>query len=126
MDWSAHQSTVPKFIGRRVFKNFDLTELAKYIDWHRSSRPGTWQARSPPSSRTRSWAPRRPAVFSDGQRMLERLIGRRMAHCQAPFVALYPANTVNDDDIEFYTDESRTEVAMTWYGPAPANREAGN
>jgi 5-methyltetrahydrofolate--homocysteine methyltransferase len=31
-------------------------------------------------------------------------------------VALYPANTVNDDDIAFYTDESRTEVALTWYG----------
>jgi 5-methyltetrahydrofolate--homocysteine methyltransferase len=31
-------------------------------------------------------------------------------------VAFYPANTVNDDDIEIYTDESRTEVAMTWYG----------
>jgi 5-methyltetrahydrofolate--homocysteine methyltransferase len=31
-------------------------------------------------------------------------------------VALYPANSVNDDDIAFYTDESRTEVALTWYG----------
>jgi 5-methyltetrahydrofolate--homocysteine methyltransferase len=31
-------------------------------------------------------------------------------------MALLPANSVNDDDIEFYTDESRTEVAMTWYG----------
>jgi 5-methyltetrahydrofolate--homocysteine methyltransferase len=31
-------------------------------------------------------------------------------------VGLYPANTVNDDDIVLYTDESRTEVAMTWYG----------
>jgi 5-methyltetrahydrofolate--homocysteine methyltransferase len=31
-------------------------------------------------------------------------------------VAFYPANTVNDDDIEIYTDETRTEVAMTWYG----------
>ena len=31
-------------------------------------------------------------------------------------IGLYPANSVNDDDIEFYTDETRTEVAMTWYG----------
>jgi len=31
-------------------------------------------------------------------------------------VALYPANTVNDDDIAFYTDESRSDVALTWYG----------
>jgi 5-methyltetrahydrofolate--homocysteine methyltransferase len=31
-------------------------------------------------------------------------------------VGLYPANSVNDDDIELYTDESRSQVAMTWYG----------
>jgi 5-methyltetrahydrofolate--homocysteine methyltransferase len=31
-------------------------------------------------------------------------------------VALYPANSVNDDDIALYTDESRTQVAMTWHG----------
>ncbi|MCZ7010019.1 hypothetical protein OH413_25620, partial [Salmonella enterica] len=26
-----------------------------------------------------------------------------------------PANTVNDDDIEIYTDESRSQVALTWH-----------
>jgi 5-methyltetrahydrofolate--homocysteine methyltransferase len=31
-------------------------------------------------------------------------------------LAFYPANTVNDDDIEIYTDDTRSEVAMTWYG----------
>jgi 5-methyltetrahydrofolate--homocysteine methyltransferase len=54
-------------------------------------------------------------VYSDGQRMLKRLIEGRWLTANA-VVALYPANTVNDDDIEFYTDESRSEVAMTWYG----------
>jgi len=54
-------------------------------------------------------------VYADGQRMLKRLIEGRWLTANA-VVALYPANTVNDDDIAFYTDESRTEVAMTWYG----------
>ena len=31
-------------------------------------------------------------------------------------IGLYPANTVNDDDIEIYADESRSEVLMTWRG----------
>uniref|UniRef100_UPI0017DAE8C1 vitamin B12 dependent-methionine synthase activation domain-containing protein n=1 Tax=Polaromonas sp. TaxID=1869339 RepID=UPI0017DAE8C1 len=30
-------------------------------------------------------------------------------------IGLYPANSVGDD-IEIYTDESRSEVALTWYG----------
>ncbi|MEO7640755.1 MAG: dihydropteroate synthase, partial [Ramlibacter sp.] len=33
IDWANTLPPVPKFIGRRVFRNFDLTELAKYIDW---------------------------------------------------------------------------------------------
>ena len=31
-------------------------------------------------------------------------------------MGLWPANTVNDDDIELYTDESREQVALTWWG----------
>jgi 5-methyltetrahydrofolate--homocysteine methyltransferase len=31
-------------------------------------------------------------------------------------LGIYPANAVNDDDIELYTDETRSQVAMTWYG----------
>ncbi len=58
MDWAKHQPTVPKFIGRRVFKNFDLAELAQYIDWGPSSRPGIWRALTRPSCKTRWWASR--------------------------------------------------------------------
>jgi len=54
-------------------------------------------------------------VYADGQAMLKKLIEGRWLTANA-VIGLYPANTVNDDDIEFYTDESRSEVAMTWYG----------
>ncbi len=33
IDWSAYVPPKPKFIGRRVFRNYDLSELANYIDW---------------------------------------------------------------------------------------------
>jgi 5-methyltetrahydrofolate--homocysteine methyltransferase len=47
--------------------------------------------------------------------MLKRLIEGRWLTANA-VVGLYPANTVNDDDIVLYTDESRSQVAMTWHG----------
>src|SRR3954452_19079309 len=31
--WAGYTPPAPKFLGRRLFKNFDLAELAKYIDW---------------------------------------------------------------------------------------------
>ncbi|MDR8076855.1 hypothetical protein KPA96_14435 [Burkholderia cenocepacia] len=33
VDWAGYQPVKPKFLGRRVFKNYDLNELANYIDW---------------------------------------------------------------------------------------------
>ena len=55
------------------------------------------------------------ASISDGQRMLKRLIEGRWLTANA-VLGLYPANSVNDDDIELYTDETRQQVALTWYG----------
>jgi 5-methyltetrahydrofolate--homocysteine methyltransferase len=54
-------------------------------------------------------------VFADGQAMLKKIIEGRWLTASG-VMALLPANSVNDDDIEFYTDDTRTEVAMTWYG----------
>ena len=47
--------------------------------------------------------------------MLQRLVEGRWLTASG-VVGLFPANSVNDDDIELYTDESRSQVAMTWYG----------
>jgi 5-methyltetrahydrofolate--homocysteine methyltransferase len=52
-------------------------------------------------------------VFSDGKRLLQRLIEGRWLQANG-VVALLPANTVSDDTIEVYTDESRRTVALRW------------
>ncbi len=115
VDWAAYQPPVPKFIGRRVFKNFDLTELAKYIDWAPFFQ--TWDLAGPFPAILKDEVVGTEAqrVFSDGKRMLQRLIEGRWLTASG-VVGLYPANQVNGDDIQLYTDESRSQVAMTWYG----------
>ncbi len=115
VDWSAYQPTVPKFIGRRVFKNFDLGELAQYIDWGPFFQ--TWDLAGPfpailDDAVVGAEAKR---VYADGLAMLKKIVGGRWLTANA-VVGLYPANSVNDDDIAFYTDETRTERALTWYG----------
>ena len=54
-------------------------------------------------------------VYEDAQRMLKRLIEGRWLTATA-VIALYPANSVNDDDIALYEDETRSSVALTWHG----------
>jgi 5-methyltetrahydrofolate--homocysteine methyltransferase len=115
INWTGYTPPVPKFIGRRVFKNFDLTELAKYIDWGPFFQ--TWDLAGPFPAILKDDVVGAEAVrvFADGKRMMQRLIEGRWLSANG-ILAFYPANTVNDDDIEIYTDESRSEVAMTWHG----------
>ena len=115
VDWANYAAPKPKFTGRRVFRNYDLAELANFIDWAPFFQ--TWDlAGSYPGILTDDIvgeSARR--VLSDGQRMLKRLIDGRWLAANG-VIGLYPANTVGDDDIEIYTDDSRSEVLMTWRG----------
>jgi 5-methyltetrahydrofolate--homocysteine methyltransferase len=115
VDWKNYTPPAPKFIGRRVFKNFDLTELAKYIDWGPLFQ--TWDLSGPFPAILKDEVVGTEAVrvYADGQRMLKRLIEGRWLTASG-VMGLWPANTVNDDDVELYTDESREQVALTWWG----------
>ncbi|MDP2033688.1 MAG: methionine synthase [Polaromonas sp.] len=114
IDWASYTPPKPKFIGRRVFKNFDLAELADYIDWGPFFQ--TWDLAGPFPAILKDEVVGEEAVrvFGDAKRMLKRLIEGRWLTASG-VIGLYPANSVGDD-IEIYTDESRSEVAMTWYG----------
>ena len=115
MDWSAYVPPVPRFLGRRLFRNYDLAELAPCIDWGPFFQ--TWDLAGPFPAILKDEVVGSEAqrVFSDGKRMLHRLMEGRWLQAHG-VMGLYPANTVGDDDIEIYADESRTEVLMTWHG----------
>ena len=115
IDWAGYVPPKPKFIGRRVFRNFDLAELAKYIDWGPFFQTWDLAGRFPDILKDEVVGTEAQRVFSDGKRMLQRLIEGRWLTANA-VLGLYPANSVNDDDIELYTDENRKQVALTWYG----------
>ena len=105
----------PKFIGRRVFKNVDLGTLARYIDWGPFFQ--TWDLAGPfPAILTDEVVGEAATkVFEEGQAMLKKIIEGRWLTANGA-IALLPANSVRDDDIEIYTDESRSQVAFTWHG----------
>jgi 5-methyltetrahydrofolate--homocysteine methyltransferase len=115
VDWSNYTSPKPKFIGRRVFRNYDLAELARYIDWGPFFQTWDLAGKFPDILKDEVVGAEAVRVFSDGQRMLKRLIEGRWLTANA-VMGLWPANTVNDDDIVFYADESRTQPVLTWYG----------
>ena len=105
----------PKFIGRRVFRNVDLATIAQYIDWGPFFQ--TWDLAGPYPAILSDEVVGEAAtkVFAEGQAMLKKVIEGRWLSASG-VIALLPANSVNDDDIEIYTDDTRSEVAFTYYG----------
>ena len=114
-DFTTYTPPVPRFIGRRQFRNYDLAELAQCIDWGPFFQ--TWDLAGPFPAILKDEIVGTEAqrVFSDGKRMLQRLIEGRWVTANG-VMGLFPAAQVNDDDIEIYSDESRSEVLMTWRG----------
>ncbi|MFZ6649586.1 methionine synthase [Undibacterium sp. TJN25] len=105
----------PKFIGRRIFKNYDLAGIAQYIDWGPFFQ--TWDLAGPyPAILTDEVVGDAASkVFAEGQAMLKKIIEGRWLTANG-VISLLPANSVNDDDIEIYTDDTRSKVAFTYYG----------
>jgi 5-methyltetrahydrofolate--homocysteine methyltransferase len=113
VDFASYTPEVPKFIGRRVFKNYDLGELAPYIDWAPFFQ--TWDLAGPFPAILDDEVVGAEAkkVYADAQAMLKKIVEGRWLTAHG-VIGLYPANTVQDDHIELYRDEARSEVLMSW------------
>lgn len=114
-DWAHYTPPRPKFIGRRMFKNYDLADLAKFIDWTPFFQTWSLFGTYPAILEDHVVGEQAVKVFADGQAMLKRIIDSRWLTANG-VLAFYPANQVNDDDIEVYRDETREEVLFTWRG----------
>jgi len=115
IDWAAYTPPRPKFIGRRTFKNFDLSELVRYIDWTPFFQTWSLFGQYPAILEDKVVGEQAKKVFADAQAMVKRMVDGRWLTANG-VVAFYPANSINDDDIEIYQDESREKVLFTWRG----------
>lgn len=110
----AYAPVVPRALGRRVFKNFDLAELVPFLDWGPFFQTWDLAGAFPAILDDEIVGTEARKVFADGQAMLQKIVAGRWLTANG-VMGLFPANRVGDD-IEFYTDESRSQVLMTWYG----------
>ena len=90
-----------------------LEEIASYIDWTPFFH--TWELRGvyPRSSSTRSTASRRAKLFAEANALLDEIIAKKLLTARGVY-GFFPANAVGDD-VELYTDETRTTVLTTFH-----------
>jgi 5-methyltetrahydrofolate--homocysteine methyltransferase len=112
IDWNLESITIPKFIGRRVFKNYDLAEIAACIDWTPFFQTWDLAGKFPQILNDEVVGASAKKVYEDAQVMLQKLIQGRWLQANA-IVGFYPANSVGDD-VELYADESRSKPILIW------------
>jgi len=113
LDWNVYKPSKPKFIGRRVFKNFSLAEIAKFIDWTPFFQTWDLAGKFPAILDDEIVGEEARKVYADAQAMLEKLIKGQWLQADA-IVGLFPANS-QGDDILLYPDESRSKPFLIWH-----------
>jgi 5-methyltetrahydrofolate--homocysteine methyltransferase len=113
IDWAHYVPEKPNFIGRRVFKNFALSDIAKYIDWTPFFQTWDLAGKFPAILDDEVVGVEARKVFEDGQALLDKLIKGQWLQADA-VVAFYPANTIGDD-IVLYSDEAREHPLFVWH-----------
>jgi len=113
-DWTEYVPPRPEQLGVKVLKNYDLAEIARYIDWGPFFQ--TWELSGPYPAILEDAVVGEAArnVLAEGQAMLRRIIDGRWLTANAVF-GLFPAAAVNDDDIEIHADEAGKRTLMTWH-----------
>ena len=103
---------MPATTGVKVFDDYSLQELRDYIDWTPFFHTWEMKGRYPKILDDAEKGEEARKLFADAEKMLDQIINEVWLKARA-VNGLFPANSINDDDSEVYTDESRTEVRMT-------------
>ncbi|WP_043528536.1 methionine synthase [Litchfieldella xinjiangensis] len=108
-DWSQYTPTKPTLSGLEVFDDYPLDELIERIDWTPFFMSWQLSGKYPKILEDKVVGEAARNLFADAQTMLRKLIDEKHVTARG-VIGLWPANSVDDDVIEVYTDESRSEV----------------
>ncbi|MEJ5900972.1 methionine synthase [Ochrobactrum teleogrylli] len=113
LDWDAFAPVKPSFTGTKTFDDYDLAEIARYIDWTPFFQTWELKGRYPAILEDEKQGGAARQLWSDAQAMLTKIIDEKWFTPKA-VVGFWPANAVGDD-IRLFTDESRKEELATFF-----------
>ena len=108
IDWKTSNIIQPKQLGIQIIKDFDIKKLEDFIDWSPFFRSWDLHGRFPDILTDEVVGTQATELFADAKTLLRKVIDEKLLKAKAVF-GLFPANTVNDDDIEVNTSLISTE-----------------
>ena len=114
IEWDGYPPPVPaQGLGVREFLDYDLAELREFIDWQPFFNAWEMKGRFPDILNNPASGEAARKLYEDAQQMLDTLIKEKWLTANA-VIGFFPANAVGDD-VEVYTDETRTEVLTMFH-----------
>lgn len=108
LDWNNYKVKRPNKLGITIFQNYPLNEIKNYIDWTPFFQVWELKGRYPKIFENENYGHEAKKIFDDANKLLYKIISENLLKASG-IVGLFPANSI-DDDIEIYTDESRTGI----------------
>ena len=112
-DWANYQVHQPELIGIRTLNNYPLEKIVPFIDWTPFFQAWELAGRFPDILQDEVVGETASHLYRDAQAMLKKIVEQKWLSANA-VIGLFPANSVGDD-IEIYTDQSRSKIAMTYH-----------
>jgi 5-methyltetrahydrofolate--homocysteine methyltransferase len=109
IDWESYTPPKPNVLGVQTFDDYALQEIRPYIDWTPFFHSWQLKGSHPRIFDDPEKGGEARKLFADAQGLLDCIIAEKWLTARATF-GLFPANSLEDDSIEIYTDESREEV----------------
>ena len=103
IDWQNTNITKPKKLGVTIIEDFDLSLLKDFIDWSPFFRSWELHGKYPDILTDAVVGEQATVIFEEAQVLLQRIFDEKLLKAKAIF-GLFPANTINDDDIEVYDE----------------------
>jgi 5-methyltetrahydrofolate--homocysteine methyltransferase len=115
IDWSSFEPTKPTFLGNRYFEDYDIAELANYIDWTPFFQ--TWQlhGKYPAIFEDAVVGQEARKLFDDANQLLQEIIANKLLKAKA-VVGFFPANSADDDVLLHDFEEHTREVPCERHG----------
>ena len=114
LDWVNYTPPAPKKAGVHTFTDFPVAKLRQYIDWTPFFMTWTLSGKYPTILRHEVVGIEATKLFADANQILDDIERTGMIKANG-VCGLFPANNIGDD-IEVYTDETRTEVLTVLHG----------
>ncbi|MDG1485241.1 MAG: methionine synthase [Porticoccaceae bacterium] len=111
LNWRDYQPEIPNTLGVTVLDDYPLEALVPYIDWTPFFITWDLVGKYPKILNDEVVGEAAQNLFEDAQKLLKDIIDNKRLTARAVF-GLWPANTVNHDDIEVYAQDGSTAATL--------------